>query len=110
MRVVMFAAMALLIATSTPAGAWDGVMSGKISTVEVATGGNLSLRVHLDIPPNNGVCGGAYGLAYLNESDSNYQLFSSLITTAFAMSKQVVIYLIRDANGYCKIGHLTVSG
>lgn len=86
----------------TPARAWDGVTSGKITGVDVVTDGqNYGFRIYMDGKP---MCGTSAGWAYVNRVEDNYNAMVSLLTSAYLSDRLVTIYA--DKNGpYCAIGY-----
>ncbi|MCU7843175.1 MAG: hypothetical protein KZQ93_04980 [Candidatus Thiodiazotropha sp. (ex Monitilora ramsayi)] len=97
----------LILLLSSTAVAWDGVVSGTVSKIHVAHGANYAFRVYLDGSPE--MCGNGHNWAYINEADSNYQVFVSTLLSAKAMSSDITIYSNRqngDPSGYCKIGYV----
>jgi hypothetical protein len=91
-----------------PAMAWDGIVVGKISQIDVAAGNNSALRVYfVNQPP---LCSSASKWAYINETDSNYKVFVATLTAAKMANQSVTIYSNRDsATGYCHIGYISVT-
>lgn len=99
------------IGFSLGASAWDGNTVGKIRSVDVTGGNNYGYRVTLVNYP--ALCGNSNSWAYINESDSNYQVYVSLLTAAYMANKTVIIYTTAETtsgNGYCHIGYITVAG
>ena len=91
---------------ATPAFAWDGVESGKIVGIEATHAENFAFRIHL--AGVNNMCGTQQGWAYINQSDSNYEVITSLLMSAWLSDKPVSLYTT-NVNGYCLIGHISVS-
>lgn len=89
------------------ASAWDGRTVGKIRSVDVTGGNNYDYRITLVNSP--ALCGNSNSWAYINESDSNYQVYVSLLTAAYMANKQVTIYATVTAIGYCHIGYIVVA-
>jgi len=105
----IFLIVFLPIFISIKAQAWDGSVSGKISIVDVTGGQNYGFRVSLKNSPK--LCGNSYSWAYINQSDSNYQTYVSVLLAAKAMQSTVTIYTTRkggEANGYCKMGYISM--
>lgn len=96
---VAISAMAL----STSASA--GFHSGTISTLFASGPYNYALRVQLNAPETE-TCN--YHFYYVNFSDGNYQVYVSLLTTAFAAGKTVALTSETDANGFCHIVEFSV--
>lgn len=87
--------------------AWDGTASGKISNIDVAPGNNYGFRVTLEGAPS--LCGNTHTWAYLNDTDSNYQTFVSVLLAAKAAKMTVTLYSIRKTDGYCHLGYMSVN-
>ena len=89
---------------------WDGYERGKIVRVDVTGATNYGFRIWLEghpkmcanIDPSN-----TANWAYLNETDSNYQIYISVLLSAKAMGKDVTVYTKKGSNGYCKIGYIS---
>jgi len=107
-----FALLVTAVAGISPrsAAAWDGTVSGRISSIDVADGANFAFRVVLD---GTSACGPTgQGWAYLNEADSNYKVFVATLLSAKASASSVKLYTtIVKWNGYdmCHIGYITVQ-
>lgn len=89
---------------------WDGVISGKINTIDVAPGQNYGFRVSLLNSPK--ICGNNHKWAYLNESDSNYQTFVSVLLTAKMADKEIVLHTNHETSSgqsYCHIGYIVLK-
>lgn len=97
---------------SAPASAWDGAVNGKIGGVDVTGGNNFDFRVYAGGLTANACGQGTASWSYLNQIDSNYQVYVSLLTTAYLANKNVILYLTRDGPGgvYCHIGYVVVTG
>lgn len=99
-----------ILASAAEANPWHGSVYGKISVIEVTSGNNYGFRVVLEGTPK--LCGNNHAWAYLNESDSNYQVFVSVLTAAKAAGQSVILYTTRQDNsaeGYCHIGYIRVN-
>lgn len=95
-------------AAPAKAQTWDGVVYGKVSGIDTAHGNNLDFRVYLDGTPTCGA--NTPHFAYINHDFDNYQATAALIMTAWATNRIVTLYTTKDANGYCKIGYVAVTG
>lgn len=85
--------------------AWDGVRSGKVANIDVTGGNNYGFRVWLGGVTS--MCGNDHGWAYINELDSNYQVYVSVLLAAKMAERTVVIYTTQTgSNGYCHIGYM----
>jgi hypothetical protein len=86
--------------------AWDGNVTGTIFTLDVTDGDNYGLRVTL----NSGatLCNGGGNIAYLNETDSNYNLYAAALLMARAQNMTVTLYT-NLVGGQCKIGYLSIN-
>jgi len=100
----------LILFSNQTLAAWDGHVSGKIARVDVTSGNNYGFRVILSGSPK--LCGNEHAWAYINESDSNYAVYVSVLLAAKAASQTVTLYVTRKggaANGYCHIGYIAVT-
>jgi len=103
----------LLILAASPcyvSAAWDGITSGQIHSINVTSGENYGFRVTLSGAPK--LCGNTHSWAYLNESQSNYQTFVSVILAAKMSNKQVILYTNKETTSgqeYCRIGYLGLN-
>ncbi|MEC4729047.1 hypothetical protein HWQ46_26395 [Shewanella sp. D64] len=89
--------------------AWDGYVTGKIVTVDVAGGANYAFRVTLEGSPK--VCNNNHAWAYLNASNSNYQTYVAVLLAAKMSGSAVTIYSNQEqssGNGYCRIGYISL--
>jgi hypothetical protein len=89
---------------------WDGVASGIIDTIQVTSGQNYGFRVSLK--GNAKLCGNDHSWAYLNESDSNYKSYISVLLAAKMADKTVSLYANQEKSSgknYCHIGHLALK-
>lgn len=88
------------------AQAWDGVITGQVTAVEITGGANYGFRVIV----NGGtlMCGPSSSWSFLNESDSNYKTYVAAILMAKAMSAPVTIYTTREGD-YCHIGYVSIQ-
>lgn len=106
-KLFSFAAICSMLLCAAPAvQAWDGVVSGKVADIQVTAGNNLGFRVALASAPV--MCNGGQAFAYLNESDSNYKVYVSMIMLAKAQGYTVTIYANLEG-AQCHIGHLFVG-
>jgi len=90
--------------------AWDGRVSGKVGNIDVTSGSNYGFRVTLVNGP--ALCGNDNKWAYLNDSDSNYQTYVSVLLAAKMADKNVTVYTNRETssgNGYCHIGYISIN-
>lgn len=88
------------------ASSWDGAIYGTISRIDITSGENYGIRIYLkDLPK---LCGNQVDWAYLNESDSNYKTFVSVLLAAHMAQKNITLYT-NQKNGYCHIGYVVVQ-
>ena len=107
MKLSLILTIALLSSVHVNA-AWDGTNSGKIHGIDVAApGDNYGFRISLDDGTTK-MCGNNHTWAYLNETDSNYQTFVSVLLAAKMAEKSVIVYTNKDSssNEYCHIGYI----
>ena len=100
-------ALFFLVFSSQTFAAWDGSATGTISRIEVTDGNNYGFRILLDGNPK--LCGNEHNWAYINESDSNYNTFVSVLIAAKAGKQRVRVFTKRKdgaADGYCHIGYV----
>jgi len=96
-----------LLSGSGIALAWDGVIQGVPTQIDVTDGADLGFRVYVAAPTGgSGWCSLSYNWAYLNSTDSNYSAYVAAVLMAKATGSSVLIYQTRDANGFCHIGYL----
>lgn len=90
--------------------AWDGMITGKIQNIDVTGGQNYGFRISLvNTPP---LCGSGHAWAYLNDTDSNYETFVSVLLAAKLSDRSVTIYTNKETisgNNYCKIGYIVLN-
>lgn len=98
----MMAAAALSMFPNS-AFAWDGVLTGRITNVEVSVNGeNYGFRVHF---AGQQACGtGSPSWSYLNKSATNYDAMVSMLTSSFLNGKPVTLYTTKVGQ-FCEIGH-----
>ncbi|MDR6984480.1 hypothetical protein J2X32_003124 [Rheinheimera pacifica] len=101
------AAMLLMVLFSGATVAWDGEVYGKLQSIDVTGGSNYGFRVTFEGAPP--ICGNANTWGFLNDTDSNYQTYVSVLLAAKAAKMNVTIFTVRDVNGYCHIGHISVN-
>jgi hypothetical protein len=107
-------AIATTVLFTGTAHAWDGVVSGVISSMHAATGtGNYEFRITLRDNATQW-CGStnssAAGWAGLHSTDPNYKSTQALLMMASATGRTVGLHLTRDTVGFCKIGYVVVYG
>jgi hypothetical protein len=88
------------------ANSWDGAIYGTISRIDIAPGENYGIRIYLKDFPK--LCGNQADWAYLNESDSNYKTFVSVLLAAHMAQKNVTLYS-NQQNGFCHIGYVVIQ-
>lgn len=94
------------VSAALPASAWDGLATGKISSIEVTAGTNYGFRIFL-IGAQQAFCMGGTSFAFLFESDSNYKVYVASLLLAKAQGSTVTIFSMNEA-GFCHIGHVMV--
>lgn len=88
---------------ASPAAAWDGIKTGKVSGIDVVTEGqNFGFRVYMDGAP---MCGTSEAWAFVNRDADNYDAIVSVITSAY-LSGKVVTLLTNQSGIYCRIGYV----
>ena len=95
---------------SSSVNAWDGTTTGHIRTIDVTSGNNYGFRVSLEGVP--ALCGNSHTWAFLNDTDSNYQTYISVLLAAKAAKMTVTLFTTRvnaAPDGYCKIGYISVN-
>jgi len=102
--------LSLMLLSSHSVAAWDGTLLGKINSIDVAPGQNYGFRISLVGFPK--ICGNDNTWAYLNESDSNYNTYVSVLLAAKMADKNVVVYTKRETSSghnYCHIGYISLK-
>jgi hypothetical protein len=110
MKLVNLFVIIFLAFLSIQATAWDGAVEGQIQSIDVAPGENFGFRVSLKNAPK--LCGNGHAWAYVNESDSNYKTFVSVLLAAKMAEKTVTIYTGKETttgNSYCHIGYVSMQ-
>ncbi len=99
-RWIMICAV-LLGLSASPAAAWDGVHTGKVSAVEVTAAGNFAFRVYF--VDTTAKCGtGTNSWGYVEKSFSNYDALVSLFFNARAENTSVTVYMVREGY-FCRM-------
>jgi len=101
--------LVLLIATFK-ALAWDGSITGEINRIDVTSGNNYGFRVTLNNSPK--LCGNEHSWAYLNESDSNYKTYVSVLLAAKMGGVPVHLYVNKETTSghdFCHIGYIVLK-
>ncbi|AQS38156.1 hypothetical protein Sps_03009 [Shewanella psychrophila] len=107
---VVFFTLLLALLWTLDTQAWDGAVIGQVNTIDVTHGKNYGFRVTLEGAPK--LCGNDSGWAYLNDDDSNYQIFVSVLLAAKMSGTTVRLYTNQEktsGNDYCHIGYISVS-
>lgn len=102
----------VLLAAHWQASAWDGEVTGVISSIHgVPNAGDYDFRVGLLNQPGPW-CGPSQGSGWaaLHSNEPNFKGVQATLMLAYAMGKTVTLYLMRDANSYCKISYVSVTG
>ncbi len=110
MKFFTIAILLICASYSSTITAWDGMVTGKIQSVDVAPGQNYGFRITLVNTPQ--LCGNAHAWAYLNDTDSNYETFVSVLLAAKMSDKNVTIYTNKETvsgNNYCNIGYIVLN-
>ena len=102
----VFFVLMLGVFSSQEALAWDGIVSGTISRIDVVPAGNLELRVYMD-QAQPWCAGSGVTWAYLNASASNYEASVAVLNSAFLAGKTVTLYLT-TVGSYCEIGYIAM--
>lgn len=106
-RALSSVAVAILVLfSSTQAQAWDGVVNGTITRIDVSSGGDdYGFRVYLS--PGQAMCTGSTAdWAFINKSTSNYEASVAMLNSAFLAGKPVTLYTTLS-QGYCEIGYIS---
>lgn len=88
------------------AHAWDGTVTGRIVTVDVAEGSNYGFRITMSGVSN--MCTDGPSWAYLNDTDSNYKTYVSALMLAKVQGVNVTVYSNR-VGANCHIGYISVK-
>jgi hypothetical protein len=94
-----------IIATSN-ASAYS-VWQGRVGQIFFSGTGNFAFRAYADAATP--LTGCRDGFAYIETSQSNYQVYVSSITTAFTTGKTLHLTYSPDAQGYCVIAEGAVD-
>jgi hypothetical protein len=107
MRLIKTIGVVAALCVGSPALAWDGVVSGTITSIDVTGATNYAFRVGVGGYAGS-YCGGVANFAYINATDDNYSAYVAALISAKVVSSMVDLYLVRDSNGYCQIGYISV--
>lgn len=99
----------LLVFLSLPAlSAWDGNRNGEVGRIQITAANNYGFRVSLVGLPE--LCGSdTADWAYVPHDDTNYQSYLSTLLAAKFAKTEVYLFTTKDANSYCKIGHIYIN-
>ena len=101
--------LSCVLLCSYAANAWHGDARGNIYRIDVNNGENYGFRVY--IKGNKPLCGNEHTWAYLNESDSNYETYVSVLLAARFADKPVTSYSNKETKSgkyYCHIGYISL--
>jgi len=101
---LLFTAVCALLAPF-PTLAWDGIQTSTLQGMEVTAGTNYGFRISLAGVSN--MCTGGSGMAYLNDTDSNYKIYVAVLMLANAQGKRVSVYTNLEG-GECHIKYISV--
>jgi len=107
MKRLLSAIAATAMAAAAHAQPWDGAITGKVGTIDVAQANNFAFRVSIG---GQAMCTNGPSWAYVNATDANYKAYMSLIMLARSMDKPVVVFSTKDPNGFCQIGFVSMPG
>ncbi|MGD1954577.1 MAG: hypothetical protein ACFBZ9_04940 [Sphingomonadales bacterium] len=93
---------------TTQVYAWDGAPSGTITDIQVTGATNFAFRVTLN-SSSTSYCGSGTQWAYVNKSHDNYEVFVSILTSAFMAAKPVTLYVTKDGTNNCALGHISMA-
>lgn len=103
----ILALLVLTLLSTSALAAWDGTTTGTIDRIEVTGGENYGFRVLLTGNPK--LCGNDHHWAYLNESDSNYETYVSVLLSAKVSGTEVQLLTHKESNSgneFCHIGYI----
>lgn len=89
--------------------AWDGNVTGKITSIQVTAAENYGFRISIDALVNLCGAGPLDGFGYINKSNDNYQTYVAILTAAALADKKVQVLMNRHPTTQrCEIGHITL--
>ena len=97
----------LLLSLSAWVNAWDGNVTGTVHQVHIVPleENDRSLRIVMEGNPK--MCGTNTDWAYLDESNSNYQVVVSALLAAKMSGSEISIYSNKNPAGdHCEIGYV----
>lgn len=109
MRFFNIVTLVILLFNSVYAySSWDGATTGTINQIKVTGADNYGFRVVLEGAPP--LCGNTHTWAYINEADSYYKTYVTVLMAAKMAKTTVTLYAnkeILSGNDYCHIGFIT---
>lgn len=100
--------LALLLAISSfAASAWDGAITGTVTSIEITDSGNFDFRVNIGAYTGTVCFSGSPGWAYLNATDANYATYTKALMLAKAAGLTAQVSMWRVGN-YCHIGYVII--
>lgn len=106
-KIINLVLLVIAMACFESQAAWDGSVTGAIDRIEVTNGGNYGFRVLLKDKPE--LCGNEHTWAYINENDSNYETYVSVLLSAKVSGTKVQLLTRKETisgNEYCHIGYI----
>lgn len=110
-RAVPFAALAVGASLSTPASAYDGVVTSTISGLDSVANETNNYEVRVYLTGIGTYCTGpaqSLQFAYMNSVDNNFKATLSMLELAFATGKTVTVFMSNDNNVGCHIHYIQV--
>jgi len=95
--------VALLGCSSSLFAQSETPMTGKLTSAFGSIPGNYAFRVTLD----TGLGGCSW--AYVNDTDGYYQLYVSMLLSAYLSGKSVTLYIEHDTNSFCHIHEISLN-
>lgn len=99
--VKILAIIFLMMNVSISLAFWDGSVTGKVGRLEVTNGDNYGLRIYLKENPK--LCNNSTTWGYIDPSNSNYDIYVSLITASKFADATVTLHTTQTSSGLCEI-------
>lgn len=104
MKIKTIIGSVLFALSFSSAGAAYDPKTGYIQQIDVSAGNNLGFRVLLKDADFE--CGNGSRQAYLNDTDSNYDTFTSVLLAARMGKVKVRIYNVEGVSQNCRINYV----